>query len=53
MDITIVFQTGAEECLLCSDIILQKDTVTLFAFDDDKVKRAITYNWSAIKSIDF
>ena len=28
-------------------------TVTLFAFDDDKVKRAITYNWSAIKSIDF
>lgn len=53
MDITIKFVSGAEEYLLCSDIILKKDTVIVFAYDDDKKKRALTYNWSAISNIDF
>lgn len=53
MDITITFVTGAEECLLCHNIILQKDSVTIFVVDDDKKKRALTYNWTAIRSIDF
>lgn len=53
MDVTIRFVSGCEEVLLCSDIILQKDSITVFAYDDDKKKRALTYNWSAISNIDF
>ena len=53
MDVTIRFVSGCEEVLLCSDIILKKDTVIVFACDDDKKKRALTYNWSAISNIDF
>lgn len=53
MDVTIRFVSGCEEILLCSDIILLKDSITFFAYDDDKRKRAITYKWSAISNIDF
>ena len=53
IDVTITFSTGCEQTLLCSDVVLQKDSVILFAYNDRKKQEVITYNWDAIDTIKF